>query len=672
VVVPAAEPAKLPAAANRSYETVVLPLVKQYCLECHSGADAEQGVRLDKYATIAAMSEDRATWRKVLGMLRTRKMPPKENRRPSDEQYGAASAWLEVALDRADRTAPADPGRVTIRRLNRAEYTNTVRDLLGVEFDAAADFPSDDVGYGFDNIGDVLTLPPLLMEKYLNAAEQLAAKAIAADKRELKHRILVAKPGAKLSPEAAVEQVLRRLATRAYRRPVSDKELARLVQLAATVWRENQGGGLKTALPESDRFQAGMQLALQAILVSPHFLFRAEIDPEAKPGQQVRTLNEYELASRLSYFLWSSMPDDELFDLAARGKLREELKRQVRRMLGDRKSKALVENFAGQWLQLRNLDLAVPDKSQFPGFDQDLRRAMRTEAEMVFEAVMREDRSVLELLDADYTFVNARLARHYGLQGVAGDEFRRVSLRGPQASARGGVLTQAAMLTVTSNPGRTSPVKRGKWILQNILGTPPPNPPANVPMLDDGSQAVAAGTLRQRMEQHRKDVNCAVCHKEMDALGFALENFDAVGAWRTKDGKFPIDAAAQLPDGRSFNGPRELKAVLRGNSEQFARCLAEKLLTYALGRGIESYDRRTVDAIVGAAKASDYKFSTFIQGIVHSDPFQKTNVGWDKRAGTERSLVDERRPTMISESGNGGPALATRSGPTLRPGFDAH
>ena len=487
-----------------------------------------------------------------------------------------------MALDRADRTAPADPGRVTIRRLNRAEYTNTVRDLLGVEFDAAADFPSDDVGYGFDNIGDVLTLPPLLMEKYLNAAEQLAAKAIAADKRELKHRILVAKPGAKLSPEAAVEQVLRRLATRAYRRPVSDKELARLVQLAATVWRENQGGGLKTALPESDRFQAGMQLALQAILVSPHFLFRAEIDPEAKPGQQVRTLNEYELASRLSYFLWSSMPDDELFDLAARGKLREELKRQVRRMLGDRKSKALVENFAGQWLQLRNLDLAVPDKSQFPGFDQDLRRAMRTESEMFFEAVMREDRSVLELLDADYTFVNARLARHYGLQGVAGDEFRRVSLRGPQASdARGGVLTQAAMLTVTSNPARTSPVKRGKWILENILGTPPPNPPPTCPCWTTAARPWPPARCGSGWSSTAKMSNCAVCHKEMDALGFALENFDAVGAWRTKDGKFPIDAAAQLPDGRSFNGPRELKAVLRGNSEQFARCLAEKLLTYA-------------------------------------------------------------------------------------------
>ena len=494
----------------------------------------------------------------------------------------------------------------------------------GIEFHAAADFPSDDVGYGFDNIGDVLTLSPLLMEKYLNAAEQIAAKAIVTDKPgnkpedypEPHRRIFRVAPGQKktLSPGAAAEQVLRRLATRAYRRPVSDDELARLLTLAATA--RAQGGG----------FEAGIQLALQAILVSPHFLFRVELDPEAKNARQVRTLNEYELASRLSYFLWSSMPDDELFELAARGKLRTSLDRQVRRMLGDAKSKALVENFAGQWLQLRNLDLAAPDKSQFPAFDQDLRRAMRTESEMFFAAIVREDRCVLELLDADYTFVNARLARHYGLEGVEGDQFRRVSLpAGGQEAvrARGGVLAQAAILTLTSNPTRTSPVKRGKWVLENILGAPPPDPPPNVPMLRDDAKAAAGGTLRQRMEQHRKDPNCAVCHKEMDALGFALENFDAVGAWRTKDGNFPIDTKAQLPDGRSFNGPRQLKAVLRGGKEQFARCLTEKLLTYAVGRGMEPCDRPVVDGIVHSARAGDYKFSTFVLGIVYSDAFQK-------------------------------------------------
>jgi len=601
----------------------MLPFVKRYCLDCHSGGDAERGIRLDKYRAGAAMSSDAATWRKVLDMLRARKMPPDGNLRPTEEEYRTVASWLEAELDRAPRAGARNPGRVTIRRLNRAEYTNTIRDLLGVEFNAAADFPSDDVGYGFDNIGDVLTLPPLLMEKYLDAAEQIAAKAIVAskpgsklgDNPESHRRIFFVVPGAKLSPDAAAEQVLSRLAARAYRRPVSGKELARVLKLAAS------------ARGQGDRFESSIQLALQAILVSPHFLFRVELDPDPKDAGGIRALDEYALASRLSYFLWSSMPDDELFDLAAHGKLREHLDRQVRHMLGDAKSRALVENFAGQWLQLRKLDLASPDKSQFPAFDQDLRHAMRTESERFFEAIVREDRSVLEFLDADYTFVNARLARHYGLEGIEGDQFRRVTLPsgGGQgtAFARGGVLAQAAMLTVTSNPSRTSPVKRGKWILENILGTPPPDPPANVPMLQDDAKAVAAGTLRQRMEQHRKDPNCAVCHKEMDALGFALENFDAVGAWRTKDGSFPIDAAAQLPDGRAFNGPRELKAALRGSKDLFARCLAEKLLTYAIGRGIEACDRPALDEIVNAARRGDYKFSALVQGIVHSDPFQQ-------------------------------------------------
>jgi len=622
-IVFAAEPAKPSAPAAHSFEVAIRPFVNRYCLDCHSGADAERGVQLDKYHDTAPVSGDEATWRKVLSMLRSRMMPPEGSLRPKDEEYRAATSWLDAKLGQTDRAGVRNPGRVTMRRLNRAEYTNTVRDLLGVEFNAAADFPSDDVGYGFDNIGDVLTLPPLLMEKYLDAAEQISAKALVANKPgskredypESHRRDLFVAPGPKLSPDAAAEQILRRLAARAYRRPIGGKELARLLKL------------VESARAQGDRFESALQLALQAVLVSPHFLFRAELDPDPKDAGQIRTLNEYELASRLSYFLWSSMPDDELFDLAARGKLRVDLDRQVRRMLGDPKSKALVENFAGQWLQLRKLDMAVPDKSQFPAFDQDLRRAMRTESEMFFEAIIREDRSVLELLDADYTFVNARLARHYGLEGITGDQFRRVSLPadGGQgaASARGGVLTQASMLTVTSNPSRTSPVKRGKWVLENILGTPPPDPPANVPMLQDDAKAVAAGTLRQRMEQHRKDPNCAVCHKEMDALGFALENFDAVGAWRTKDGKFPIDAAAQLPDGRSFNGPRELKAVLCGSKDLFVRCLAEKLLTYAIGRGIESYDKPAVDEIIGAARSGDYKFSTLVQGIVRSDPFQK-------------------------------------------------
>jgi mono/diheme cytochrome c family protein len=620
------EQGKAPATASQFFDSTVRPFLKQYCLDCHTGADAEGGVQLDKYAKARAVTEDRRTWEKVHVMLRGRRMPPDGNPRPKGGEYDAVTAWLQGAFLESDRAGPSDPGRVTIRRLNRAEYANTVRDLVGIDFNPAADFPSDDVGYGFDNIGDVLTLPPLLMEKYLAGAEAVAAKAIVdrkpgdkpGDSPQSHRRILFVTPGEKLSPDAAAEQILRRLATRAYRRPVGEQELARLLKLAAT------------ARAQGDGFEAGIRLALEAILVSPHFLFRVELDPEARDAGPIRALDEHQLASRLSYFLWSSMPDEELFDRAARGKLRVDLDRQVRRMLGDPKSKALVENFAGQWLQLRNLDLASPDRSRFPAFDDSLRRAMRTESELFFAAIVREDRSVLELLDADYTFVNARLARHYGLKGVEGDQFRRVSLAagsGQEAvRARGGVLTQAAVLTVTSNPTRTSPVKRGKWVLENILGTPPPDPPPNVPMLRDDAKAVAAGTLRQRMEQHRKDPNCAACHKEMDALGFALENFDAVGAWRAKDGNLPIDAAAQLPDGRSFSGPRQLKAVLRGSKEQFARCLTKKLLIYAIGRGLEPYDGPTVDRIVHAAKAGDYRFSAFVLGIVHSDPFQKVRT----------------------------------------------
>ncbi len=636
VVVFGFEQREPPAPSPQFFESTLRPFLKQYCLDCHTGADAERGVQLDKYLKTRVVVEDRTTWEKVLVMLRARKMPPDGSPRPKGGEYDAVTAWLQGVFQESDRAGPSDPGRVTIRRLNRAEYANTVRDLLGIDFNAAADFPSDDVGYGFDNIGDVLTLPPLLMEKYLAAAEQIAGKAIVTGKPVAKpegypeshRRIFFVQPGGRLSPDDAARQILQRLATRAYRRPVSDSELDRLMKL------------FETARVQGDSFEVGVQLVLQGILVSPHFLFRVELGPRPNNTQTVRLLDDYQLATRISYFLWSSMPDDELFALSGRGKLRENLQPQVRRMLSDRKAKALVENFAGQWLQLRNLETAASDSRQFPAFDDKLRRAMRTEAEAFFDNLVREDRSVIELVDSDYTFVNARLARHYGLDAVEGEQFRRVSLQGPgvaePAKSRGGVITQAAMLTVTSNPTRTSPVKRGKWILENILGSPPPSPPPNVPMLQEDARAVRGGTLRQRMEQHRKDPSCAVCHKEMDALGFALENFDAVGGWRTHEGKFPVDAAAKLPDGRSFNGPRELKAVLRSNKDQFARCLTEKLLTYALGRGLEPYDRRAVDQITGSLPAADYKFSALILGIVHSDPFQKRRG--KNQAITERSI----------------------------------
>jgi mono/diheme cytochrome c family protein len=586
------------------------PFLKKHCAECHRGADPEGGVRLEGVSGAAAVAKDRAVWERVVRMVRSRQMPPEEKPRPPQSDADAVTAWLDATLRAVDCSGPPDPGRVTLRRLNRTEYANTIRDLLGVSFAATEELPVDDTGYGFDNIGDVLSMPPVLMEKYLAAAERIAEQALAADRPH--GRILVAKPGGGLSADAATRQVVRRLASRAFRRPVRPEELDRLAALAESA---RKGG---------DSFERSVQLTVEAMLVSPWFLFRVELDPPAAGSGGVRLLDEHELASRMSYFLWSSMPDGELFDLAAKGLLRKHLDGQVRRMLKDPKSRALVENFAGQWLQLRNLDTAAPDRRQFPAFNEELRRAMRIETEMLFAAVLGEDRSVLDLLDADYTFVNEPLARLYGLPNVAGSEFRRVSLA---LTPRGGVLTHASVLTVTSNPTRTSPVKRGKWILETILGEPPPDPPPNVPQLKEDRKAAASASLRERLEQHRKDPGCAACHRVMDALGFGMENFDPVGAWRTSDGQFPIDASGTLPDGASFNGPEQLRAVLRGQGkEKFARCLTEKLLTYALGRGLEPPDGCTVDRIVKKLPEDQHRFSSLVVEIIRSDPFQKRRV----------------------------------------------
>src|SRR5438093_3409938 len=358
-----------------------------------------------------------------------------------------------------------------------------------------------------------------------------------------------------------------------------------------------------------------------AVLASPRFVFRLE-EPVSAGTAATRypLVDEYALASRLSYFLWSSMPDDELFGLAERGRLRQQLAAQIQRMLKSPKAGALVDNFASQWLQIRNLSLVAPDPRLFPGFDDDLRAAMQKETELFFAAIMKEDRSVLEFLDADYTFLNGRLARHYGIKGVTGNEFRRVRLKGTR---RGGLLTQASILTITSNPTRTSPVKRGKWVLENLLGAPPPPPPPDVPELKEGKEAALTGTLRQRMEQHRENPMCAACHARMDPIGFGLENFNGIGEWRENDGDFPIDPAGKLVSGETFNGPADLKTILlKRKRDDFVHCLTEKMLTYALGRGLEYYDKCAVDQITKRLAKGRYKFSTLILEIVQSTPFE--------------------------------------------------
>ncbi len=754
----AAQPQSNKIAADRAlaekafYERQLRPFLNKYCFDCHEGETPDSDVRLDVHASVGDLREDRKRWEKAIRMLQSGRMPPVDATQPPRNVKTGIANWLDTTLNYVDCDAPRDPGYVTIRRLNRNEYRNTIRDLLGVDFELSDDFPADDVGYGFDTVGDVLSLPPILMEKYLAAAERVTDQALAQlqpaegpstkyagsrlrgegraqlsgdawrltsageivanhkfpaagaytiriraegdqagdepvrmglmidgrqrhefkiesqGKIELREHVLTVEPGTRrvgaaflndyYRPEAtnpadrdrnmavheieivgprrkrtaeeaaaarkvffvnpsdqttardAASQILRTLASRAFRRAATDDEVSRLVDF----WQ--------TSFERKKDFHASVALALQAILVSPQFLFKVELDPDPSDPLQVRLLDDFELATRMSYFLWSTMPDDELFRQARAGTLRQNLDTQIRRMIRDPRSQALAENFATQWLGLRDLEMMEPDGRRFPQYNERLRDAMLRESVLFFDAIVREDRSVLDLIDADFTFANDALAKHYGLTGVSGNDLQRVTL--DERSARGGVLTQASVLLATSNPTRTSPVKRGKWILENILGTPPPDPPPNVPELEESDEAIEAASLRERLEQHRADANCAVCHEQMDALGFAMENFNVVGAWREKDGRFAIDPSGTLPDGQQFAGPTELRRLLRTQfQEEFLRCLTEKTLTYALWRGVEYYDRCTVDEICEAVAENDLRISTLFIEIVRSEPFQK-------------------------------------------------
>jgi hypothetical protein len=449
------------------------------------------------------------------------------------------------------------------------------------------------------------------------------------DTRPPSHRKIMAyKDG--LKPREAAREILTRFATKAYRRPVTNDEVERLLKF------------VDRAEQNKERWEAGVQIALQAVLCSPKFLFRVELDnrPDSKDAHPI---DDYQLASRLSYFLWSTMPDDELFALAAKKQLHQNLEPQVKRMLKDPKAYALVENFAMQWLQLRILKNVAPDSKLFPDFDEPLRNSMAKETELFLDAIMREDRSILEIIDSNFTYMNERLARHYGIAdtngnrlyqkaitkpgesfqrkfgrgGKSSDDFKRVTFADDE---RGGILTHASILAVTSNPTRTSPVKRGRWVLEQILGTPPPPPPPNVPELEQEGQL--KGSLRERMEQHRKNVSCANCHARMDPIGFAFENYSAIGKFRTKDGDFPIDPAGVLPGGQSFKGPKELKQILMGKKDLFSRALTEKMLTYGIGRGTEYYDKPAIDQIVASLAKNDFRLSHLMVEITKSDPFR--------------------------------------------------
>ena len=789
--------------------------ITRYCVTCHNRALQTGGLVLET-ADLGDVGADAETWEKVVRKLHGGLMPPPGAPRPDRTSSEAFVSWLETQLDRAAAARP-NPGRTeTFHRLNRAEYRNAVRDLLGVDIDVTSLLPADGSSYGFDNMAGVLQVPPTLMERYLTAAKNISRAAVgtppsapnydvfrvpadlpqddrvdglpfgtrggtlirynfpgdgeyairvrlareavgaggvdvprydvpqqlevALDGERLQVFTLPATDRADLAPrvrnprpsrEQAGDEPPPRPAPRRYRqtdrslvdadwqvrffaeagpRDVSVTFINRVPALleslnepylhpypagGETLWGSRKGAYLgrvdisgpfevrgrgdtpsrqqifqcypadpseepacaRTILSTLTRrayrrpvtaadlegplrfyerghaaggFEAGIELAIRRLLVSPEFLFRTEADPP-DIDLDVYGVSDVELASRLSFFLWSSIPDDELLDLATQGRLRDPvvLETQVRRMLADRRSQALVDNFAGQWLYLRNVPALTPDLYTYPDFNEGLRRAMKRETELFFEHIMREDRSVLDLLAADYTFLNESLARHYGIPGVYGDTFRRVAL--PEGSVRGGLLGQASILAVTSLANRTSPVVRGKWILENILGSPPPEPPADVPPLpEETGDGPAAMTMRERIAEHRRNPVCASCHSQMDPLGLGLENFDSTGRWRevevTGDARAasfaPIDSSGAFPDGTAFNTVPELKQALMARSDRFVATMTEKLLTYALGRGVEHYDAPAVRAIAREAARSDYRLSALVLGVTKSVPFQ--------------------------------------------------
>jgi hypothetical protein len=824
-----------PRQAAADFRQDIQPILVQYCYDCHGDGNHKGSVAFDELGSDQQMLDNSKLWFAALKNVRAGLMPPDDGPRPSAAEVDRLANWIKYEAFGLDPADP-DPGRVTVRRLNRVEYGNTIRDLMGVEFNAEAAFPPDDSGRGFDNIADVLSISPLLLEKYLQAADMIVKQAVPAvarvvdnrvvtgkdfkrkdgpsdgkplgvttpattaytfavehadsyrltvdlmvngsfdfspghanvigrvDGQELFHEEVVwherqpihyeyvqqwsagqhevsfeivplapikppaaatpapapvaednpppaaapatpaepaaqpvvalvaevaapaaAKPPAAETPVAQVRKrlqglpprppptlvvrvdtvriegplnprywiapenytrffpkaevpaapaaraayardILRAFATKAFRRPVEDAKVKQLADIARATYEQ-----------PGKSFEEGIGHAMLAVLASPRFLFLVEQPEKTKGGEPYALIDEYALASRLSYFLWSSMPDQPLFDLAGRGELRKNLPQQLDRMLKDKRSEGLVKNFVGQWLQARDIEtvpinakavLGVttgPVNVSGPGdFNGPIRKAMHRETELYFDHVMREDRSVLEFIDSDYTYLNEELAKHYGIPDVTGTDLRLVTL--PPDSPRGGVLTQGTILAVTSNPTRTSPVKRGLFILDNFIGTPPPPPPPNIPALEEAKKGFGdhEPTLREMLAVHRDNPLCASCHARMDPLGLALENFNAMGMWRDEEAKQPINPAGQLVTGEAFRNVRELKRVLTHERQaDFYRCLTEKLLTYALGRGLEYYDVATVDQIVGQLGQENGRFSVVLAGVINSAPFQK-------------------------------------------------
>ena len=598
----------VPKNAQEAYfEAHVVPYLSKYCNACHNEEESKGDLELHGYRVASSAIKDKDVWGKVAKKIKEAKMPPRKSRQPTESETARILAWIDAAVFELDEGKSRDPGRVTMRRLNKVEYNNTVRDLVGLDLDMADAFPADEIGYGFDNISDLLSIPPLLMEKYLTASEKIV-KAIWANEKA-RSRIMICRPEKKSQNKTCAKKIVQAFGGRAFRRPLNISETGALVSL------------VELAVKNEDGFETGIQFAVQAMLVSPHFLFRVEIDSQPHDPKVVRSLNDYEVASRMSYFLWSSMPDDELLEMARKKSLRKRsvIEAQVKRMLADGKSRAFIKTFAAHWLGTRTMRLVTPDVATFPEFDEKLRDAMCRETELFFEEIMSKDLSILLFIDSDFTFLNQRLAEHYGIPGVRGEKLRRVALKDRR---RGGVLTQGTVLTITSDPTRTSPVKRGKWVLEQILGSPPPPPP---PGNDNfvGESTKEELTLRARMELHRQKPECAVCHDKMDTIGLGFERFDGVGSFRKTHSGNPIVVSGTFPSGQTFENVGELKALLLRHKADFCRCLTEKMLIFALGRGLEYTDTSLVDEISSTLALNDYRFSTLVKQIVLSAQFRK-------------------------------------------------
>jgi Protein of unknown function (DUF1592)/Protein of unknown function (DUF1588)/Protein of unknown function (DUF1585)/Protein of unknown function (DUF1595)/Protein of unknown function (DUF1587) len=599
----------LPAAARaeEDFASRVLPWLQENCVTCHNAQKASGGV---DFSGIKDQGEARARfplWKKAVEQVRTGSMPPKE---PLDAAaQRPLLAWYDATFDTSRHP---DPGPPLTRQLTREEYSQTMRDLLRYYFDPAGDagIPGENIVEGFPNRAGGLMLEASLMQKYFTAAD-LALERLFTDNGTQGPRkaLLVATPSPKVSAEDATRQVLKAFLRRAFRRPVTDREVQRYAALA------------DNARKAGDSYETAIRKALKPILVSPYFLLRVEAPPE-KPAA-IHRVSDHELAVRLSYFLWGTMPDDELLACADRGELTQPagLERQVRRMLKHDRARSLTTNFLTHWLQLPHLRKALPSQNQFPAFTRSVRDAMETETWLFCDHLRKDDRSVLELLDADYTFANAELARYYQLPQVPVKGFEKVALR-PQ-DHRGGVLAMGSILTMTSHTDRTKPTARGKWILEVLLGAPPPPPPANA-----GSFAPKArdrpepANFREKLAQHATDSNCASCHRRIDPLGFALENFDAVGKWRASLGSAPVDNTGKLPGVGEFKGVEGLRRVLRAKQHQFVSNLVAQTLIYALGRDLNYHDEPSLKAITAALGRENYRFSTLILEVVKSYPFQ--------------------------------------------------